>query len=171
MDFLTGKTEKETLEISQILAGDYEGKEIRINGAIHKIRDMGDVAFIVLRKREGLVQTVYESGATNISLKELSEEAAVEVRGTVTKEERAPHGFELRLKEVKILSRPIEPMPIAINKWKMNTSLETKLDLRPLSLRLPILRLVYGAPSHGNLPRHSDRRSPGSRRENRRPPE
>ena len=135
MDFLTGKTEKETLEISQILAGDYEGKEIRINGAIHKIRDMGDVAFIVLRKREGLVQTVYESGATNISLKELSEEATVEVRGTVTKEERAPHGFELRLKEVKILSRPIEPMPIAINKWKMNTSLETKLDLRPLSLR------------------------------------
>ena len=99
MDFLTGKTEKETLEISQILAGDYEGKEIRINGAIHKIRNMGDVAFIVLRKREGLVQTVYESGATNISLKELSEEAAVEVRGTVTKEERAPHGFELRLKE------------------------------------------------------------------------
>lgn len=135
MDFLTGKTDKETLDISEILAGDYEGKEVRINGAIHKIRDMGDVAFVVLRKREGLVQTVYEEGVTELSLRELDEEDTVEVSGVVAAEERAPHGFEIRLKEVKILSKPSEPMPIAVNKWKMNTSLETKLDLRPLSLR------------------------------------
>lgn len=135
MDYVTGKTEKEVLDIADILAGDYEGREIRINGAIHKIRDMGDVAFIVLRKCEGLVQTVYEEGVTGISLKELSEEATIEASGVVAAEERAPHGFEIRLKEVKVLSQPVEPMPIAVNKWKMNTSLETKLDLRPLSLR------------------------------------
>ena len=135
MKFMTGATEKEVLDISALLAGDYEGKDVKINGAIHKIRDMGDVAFIVLRKREGLVQTVYEEGVTNISLKDLCEEATVEVMGTVAKEERAPQGFEIRLKEVKILSKPTEPMPIAVNKWKMSTSLETKLDLRPLSLR------------------------------------
>lgn len=135
MDYVTGKTEKEVLGIADILAGDYEGKEIRINGAIHKIRDMGDVAFVILRKREGLVQTVYEEGVTGISLKELNEEATVEVSGVVAAEERAPHGFEIRLKDVKVLSQPVEPMPIAVNKWKMNTSLETKLDLRPLSLR------------------------------------
>ena len=135
MDYLTGKTEKETLDISEILAGDYEGKEVQINGAIHSIRDMGDVAFVILRKREGLVQTVYEEGVTEIPLKELSEEATIEASGIVVAEERAPHGFELRLKKVKLLSRPTEPMPIAVNKWKMNTSLETKLDLRPLSLR------------------------------------
>ena len=29
----------------------------------------------------------------------------------------------------------MQQIPIAINKWKINTSLETKLDLRPLSLR------------------------------------
>lgn len=135
MKFMTGATEKEVLDISALLAGDYEGKDVKINGAIHKIRDMGDVAFIVLRKREGLVQTVYEEGVTNISLKDLCEETTVEVMGTVAKEERAPQGFEIRLKEVKILSKPTEPMPIAVNKWKMSTSLETKLDLRPLSLR------------------------------------
>ena len=135
MDFLTGKTEKETLDISDILAGEYEGKDVRVNGAIYTIRDMGDVAFIILRKREGLVQTVYEEGVTAIPLKELCEEAAVEITGTVTAEERAPHGFEIRLKEVRVLSRPAEPMPVVINKWKMNTSLETKLDLRPLTLR------------------------------------
>lgn len=135
MDFLTGKTEKKTMSISEILEGDFEGKEVRVNGAIHKIRDMGDVAFVVLRNREGLVQTVYEEGVTDIALKELNEEATVEVCGVVAAEERAPQGFEIRLKEVKLLSKPLEPMPISINKWKMNTSLETRLDLRPLSLR------------------------------------
>lgn len=50
-------------------------------------------------------------------------------------EERAPNGFEIRIHKIRILSRPSAPMPIAVNKWKMNTSLETKLDFRPLSLR------------------------------------
>ncbi len=135
MDYLTGKTEKDALDISELLTGEYEGKEVSLNGAIHKIRDMGDVAFIILRKREGLVQTVYEKGAVDIPLKDLCEEAAVEVRGDVAKEDRAPNGFEVRLRGIRILSRPSETMPIAVNKWKMNTSLETKLDLRPLSLR------------------------------------
>lgn len=135
MDYVTGKTEKEVLEISDILAGDYEGKEVVVNGAVHKIRDMGDVAFVILRKREGLVQTVYEKGKAGIPLKELAEEAAVEVKGLVAGEERAPHGFEIRLREIRVLSRPSAVMPLAVNKWKMNTSLETKLDLRPLSLR------------------------------------
>lgn len=135
MDYLTGKTEKDTLDISELLTGEYEGKEVSLNGAIHKIRDMGDVAFIILRKREGLVQTVYEKGAVDTPLKDLCEEAAVEVRGDVAKEDRAPNGFEVRLRGIRILSRPSETMPIAVNKWKMNTSLETKLDLRPLSLR------------------------------------
>ena len=127
MDYLTGKTEKDTLDISELLTGEYEGKEVSLNGAIHKIRDMGDVAFIILRKREGLVQTVYEKGAVDTPLKDLCEEAAVEVRGDVAKEDRAPNGFEVRLRGIRILSRPSETMPIAVNKWKMNTSLETKL--------------------------------------------
>ena len=135
MDFLTGKTEKKTLDISEILLGDYEGEEVQINGAVHKIRDMGDMAFIVLRKREGLVQTVYEEGLTNISIKDLHEEDTVEVSGVVAKEVRAPQGFEIRLREVKVLSQPTEAMPIAVNKWKLNTSLEAKLDYRPLTLR------------------------------------
>ncbi len=135
MEYLTGKTEKDTREISEILAEEQDGQEICIHGAIHKIRDMGEVAFIILRKREGLVQTVYEEGQTNIPLKELTEEMTVEVTGMVAAEERAPHGFELRLRTVKILSRPAETMPVAINKWKMNASLETRLDLRPLTLR------------------------------------
>ena len=47
MEFLTGAVQKEDLGIAEILAGDYEGKNIKVKGAIHTIRDMGEVAFIV----------------------------------------------------------------------------------------------------------------------------
>lgn len=135
MEFLTGVKEKETLGIRQILDGDYAGKTVKIHGAVHNVRDMGDVAFVILRKAEGLVQCVYEEGKTQFDLKDLKEESAVEVTGVVVREERAPQGFEIRLQAVRVLSEPAETMPIAINKWKMNTSLETKLALRPVSLR------------------------------------
>ena len=135
MDFLTGVKEKETIGISEILSGDYVGKVVKINGAVHNIRDMGEFAFVILRKAEGLVQCVYEERKTDFDLKELKEESAVEVTGVVTLEERAPQGFELRLTGIRVLSQPSEVMPIAINKWKMNTSLETRLSLRPVSLR------------------------------------
>ena len=55
MEFLTGVKEKETVGIRQILAGAYTGKTVKVHGAVHNIRDMGEVAFVILRKAEGLV--------------------------------------------------------------------------------------------------------------------
>lgn len=135
MEFIDGVREKEVIGIRQILSGDFEGRTVRVNGAVHTIRNMGEMAFVVLRKAEGLMQCVYEEGVTNFDIRNLREESAVEVTGTVKPEERAPGGFELRLQEIAVLSKPAAPMPIAVSKWKLNTSLETKLALRPVSLR------------------------------------
>lgn len=135
MEFIDGVREKEVIGIRQILSGGFEGRTVRVNGAVHTIRNMGEVAFVVLRKAEGLVQCVYEEGVTNFDIRNLREESAVEVTGTVKLEERAPEGFEIRLREITVLSTPVAPMPIAVSKWKLNTSLETKLALRPVSLR------------------------------------
>ena len=84
MEFITGVRPKETLEISQIMTGSYEGQHVKVNGAIHTIRDMGDVAFIVLRKREGLLQCVFEEGRTKFALKDLKEASTIEAEGTVS---------------------------------------------------------------------------------------
>ena len=135
MEFMDGVKKKETLGISQILEGDYTGKTVEMEGAVHTIRDMGEVAFVILRKAEGLVQCVFEEGVTEFDLKDLKEESAVVIIGVVVREDRAPHGFEIRLRKIKVLSQPAEILPIAISKYKMNTSLETKLALRPVSLR------------------------------------
>ncbi len=52
MEFLTGVKEKETIGIREILSGDYVGKTVKMNGAVHNIRDMGEFAFIILRKQK-----------------------------------------------------------------------------------------------------------------------
>ncbi|MCD8122043.1 MAG: aspartate--tRNA(Asn) ligase [Clostridiales bacterium] len=135
MEFLTGVKEKETIGVQAILDGDFVGRTVKMEGAVHNIRDMGEFAFVILRRADGLVQCVYEAGKTAFELRNLKEESAVVVTGTVATEERAPHGFELRLGGIQVLSEPAEGLPIAINKWKLNTSLETKLALRPITLR------------------------------------
>ena len=135
MKFMTGKKEKEVLDLAAVFADGMEGREVKVNGAIMSVRNMGDIAFVILRKRDGVLQTVYEKGVTDADFAELREETFVEVSGVLRKEERAPRGMELRLKSVRILSKPEEPMPIAVSKWKMSASLEAKLDMRSLTLR------------------------------------
>lgn len=136
MDFITGATKKDTMEIGEILNNGLEGA-VKINGAIHSIRIMGDLTFILLRKREGLVQCVHEVGAYGCDPKCLKEGMTVCITGYLRGEQRAPHGFEICITSITILSSPKEGtmMPLPISKWKMNTSLETKLAYRPISLR------------------------------------
>ena len=135
MNFLSGVNKKDTMEILELLAGDFIGKEVKVNGAVHTIRNMGTVAFVVLRKAEGLIQCVYEEGTTQFDIKTLKEASNILVTGTLAANEKAPNGIEVLLKTVTVLSEPAEQMPIPIAKWKMNTTLETNLNLRPISLR------------------------------------
>ena len=135
MKMIDGAEKTARLAIQEGLSQELEGKDICLNGMIHVIRDMGDVVFVVLRRASGLVQCVYEKEQSTLDDKSWKEESAVEVKGTVRKEDRAPGGYEVRLKELRILSTPASPMPLPINKWKMNTSLEAKLAVRPVSLR------------------------------------
>lgn len=136
MEFLTGVKEKETLEISELLTKERLGQNVKVNGAVHTIRDMGTVAFIILRKREGLLQGVYEEGTADFNLKDIREASVIEVEGILEENEKAPNGIEIRMQSMIILSQPEdEMMPLAISKWKLNTSLEAKLNYRSISLR------------------------------------
>ena len=126
MEFISGVKKKETFEISELFELE-EGTSVKVNGAVHTIRDMGDVAFVVLRKREGLLQCVFEEGLTNFSLKDIKEASTLEVEGIVKREDRAPNGVELRLREIKVLSEPAEAMPIPNCKMEIIHFLRNKI--------------------------------------------
>ena len=136
MDYFTGVRKKETLEISELLGQAKPGQKVKVNGAVHAIRDMGTVAFVILRKREGLLQGVYEEGAADFKLKDIREASTVEVEGILEENEKAPGGIEIRMEKIRILSQPSDEMlPLAIGKWKLNTSLEAKMNYRSIALR------------------------------------
>lgn len=134
MEFITGLKQQEEAELEDLLKAE-EGTTIILEGAVHSIRDMGEIAFVILRKREGLIQTVWEEEKTDMELSEIREGDYIHVTGQIKDEERAPHGKEVRLSTIRHLSHVSCPLPLPIDKWKLNTSLEAKLDRRSLSLR------------------------------------
>lgn len=134
MEFITGLKQQEEAELEDLLKAE-EGTTIILEGAVHSIRDMGEIAFVILRKGEGLIQTVWEEGKTDMKLFEIREGDYIHVTGQIKDEERAPHGKEVRLSTIRHLSHVSCPLPLSIDKWKLNTSLEAKLDRRSLSLR------------------------------------
>lgn len=134
MEFITGLKQQEEAELEDLLKAE-EGTTIILEGAVYSIRDMGEIAFVILRKREGLIQTVWEEGKTDMELSEIREGDYIHVTGQIKDEERAPHGKEVRLSTIRHLSHVSCPLPLPIDKWKLNTSLEAKLDRRSLSLR------------------------------------
>ena len=111
MEFMTGVKKTDLLELPELQDKSLAGQTVKVNGAVHTIRDMGDVAFVVLRKRDGLLQCVYEEGKAGFDLKDLKEAATVEMEGILNEEERAPGGIELRIRGLKILSCMSRELP------------------------------------------------------------
>ena len=134
MKMITGSHTSKERTFTQIFTEPPSEEEVTVRGAVHAIRDMGELAFLILRRAEGLLQCVWEP-SSEFDLRTLREESAVELTGLVRSEPRAPHGRELRIRSVRILSVPSEPLPICINKRKLSTSLETQLNLRGIALR------------------------------------
>ena len=118
MEFMDGICKTRECAWDVLLSESMKDQEATVEGAIHSIRNMGDVAFVILRKKEGLFQTVYENDKTNVSIHDLKEAMCVRLTGTLHEEERAPHGRELRISHVEILSSPAEPLETdSIRTW------------------------------------------------------
>ena len=136
----TGKSLVGTARMAGLRKAAAAGERVRLNGAVHAIRDMGGFSFVLLRVPDGVVQCVMEAGE---ALSGLAEECCIEATGTARADERAPGGLEIALDSVCVLSRPFAVMPVAINKWKMGMALETELALRPITLRNTRERAVF----------------------------
>jgi nondiscriminating aspartyl-tRNA synthetase len=119
------------------------GKEVLVEGWIHKIRKLGGINFLVIRDREGLVQAIVEGEESLEKLKDLTTETVVKLTGKVVKEDRAPGGAEIHVSEVTILAPVKEDLPVEINKKELNVNLDTLFDWRPITLRAPKQRAIF----------------------------
>ena len=119
------------------------GGSVSFHGSVHKIRDMGDFAFIIVRIIDSTVQCVWTQGKSSFDINELTEEACVKFTGVLRVEERAPHGFEVDLQSAEVVANPAAPMPVAINKGKVKATIETLLNYRPATLRASEMRAKF----------------------------
>lgn len=111
------------------------GEEVTIHGSIYKIRKMSGFSFVILRTGAGTVQCIYAQEYLKEDTKEIKEEMCVRLKAYVAEEERSRAGYELRITGVTVLSEPFAEMPVVINNKRVDASLETILDFRPLTLR------------------------------------
>ena len=86
---------------------DYLEKDISIKGWVDNFRSSGKIAFVILRDGTGFIQNVLVKNEMKEeefeSIKNLAYEDVVEIKGTVKKNDRAPGGYEILVKEFKII--------------------------------------------------------------------
>lgn len=117
--------------------GQYDGKEIKVSGWIHRVRELGQISFLILRDRSGLLQVVCDEKV------EETNESVVEIVGTVQANEKAPGGYELHLKEKTLLAPAAPELPFPVNQNPEKIGLEAVLDNRMISLRNPQIKSIF----------------------------
>ncbi|MEB3806149.1 MAG: aspartate--tRNA(Asn) ligase [Desulfurococcales archaeon] len=121
------------------------GREVTVCGWVHRIRDLGKLKFILVRDRTGLLQVVVKKGETPEEVVEaarsLKLEAVVCARGVLV-ESRSKLGIELKARELKILSSPVEPLPLEPD-TSTEAGLATRLNYRWLDARNPRVSMIF----------------------------
>ena len=99
---------------------EYDGKDVELRGWVYNIRSIGKIWFIIFRDGTGLLQGVVVKGeATDESFaleQELHQEDSVIITGMVRKESRSVGGYELGIKEIKVVNHVTEEFPISHKK-------------------------------------------------------
>lgn len=117
------------------------GKEVKLNGWLHEIRDLAKVKFLLLRDRTGIIQCVVakENEEFFKLVPKLKPEMTVEIKGKVVENKIARLGYEVLVDSIKILGEVLQVLPIqVVEKGEINTDLSTRLDYRFLDLRKPM---------------------------------
>jgi aspartyl-tRNA synthetase len=128
-----------------VLRPEHAGADVCLMGWVQKTRDMGHLAFVDLRDREGLVQVVFLSDKAALieEAKKLRAEFVVGIKGTVrTRQARnkdlATGEVEVEAKELKVFAASKVP-PFAVAD-PPQASEELRFKYRYLDLRRPTMQ-------------------------------
>ncbi len=124
--------------------------DVRIRGWCHRHRGSNAMKFIIIRDATNTIQCVIEKAAVDEATwnegQKIDIEASMEIEGTITEDKRAPTGYELKVKKMKMIGEsPTYPI-------QKDQSIEFLADNRHLWLRsrymtaiLKIRSTVFGA--------------------------
>jgi aspartyl-tRNA synthetase len=123
-----------------------DGKEVILTGFAHEMRDLGGIAFLVMRDRKGLAQVTLVKKLLGKeafkSARTISRESVVMVRGNVKAEPKAPRGYEILPTEIQVLNAAQVPLPLDPTE-KVECELDTRLDARFMDIRRPCVLATF----------------------------
>src|SRR3989442_4698766 len=121
------------------------GKEASIAGWVEDVRNLGGIAFLIVRQRDGTFQTTIKKKSNpdlfNLASK-VVRESVVAVRGRIDPNPEVRTGWKLTATALDVLSPAAAPLPLPIAD-KVGADMDTRFDNRPLDLRKPDRRAIF----------------------------
>jgi asparaginyl-tRNA synthetase len=132
------------IDIAEILSGNIkEGDIVKVRGWIYTSRSSGGIQFLELRDGSGVIQCTLNKRSINEEIFNQVEkypiETALELKGIVTEDKRAPEGWEIRVKEIGNVYEAKLDYPIV----KKEQGIEFLMDNRHLYIREPRLQNIF----------------------------
>jgi len=122
------------------------GDHVTVAGWVHEIRDLGGIAFLILRDRSGKIQVKFEKEEMDEALVEtglgVHRESVISVTGAVAEEPRAPTGVEVTPSAIEVLA-PADPQLPLDPSGKVDADLSTRLDNRTLDVRTDRTKAIF----------------------------
>jgi nondiscriminating aspartyl-tRNA synthetase len=144
--FKAGPRESEAMQDRTYTADAEPGDHATVAGWVHEIRDLGGIAFLILRDKSGKIQVKFEKDEMDDDLVETAlnvhRESVVQVTGDVEEEDRAPTGVEVVPESVDVLSEADPELPLDPS-GKVDADLSTRLDNRTLDTRKDETKAIF----------------------------
>ena len=131
----------ERIYSSQLAA--HAGERVLVQGWLHRLRQLSNVAFLIVRDAHGLAQVVVDQPALAERLAAMHPETVLSVAGLAVAEPQAPGGVEIHAPEVVVLAEAAAAPPFELHRPALQAQLPTMLDHAPLALRHPRQRALF----------------------------
>ncbi|WP_227375565.1 aspartate--tRNA(Asn) ligase [Haladaptatus halobius] len=122
------------------------GDSVTVAGWVHEIRDLGGIAFLIVRDTTGKIQVKFEKDEMDDDLVEtglsVNRESVVKISGDVKEEPRAPTDVEIVPTEVEVVASAEPELPLDPS-GKVDADLSTRLDNRTLDARKEDVEAVF----------------------------
>jgi nondiscriminating aspartyl-tRNA synthetase len=133
-DLALSPAEATNIMVKRMFAADlatYIDQDVIVKGWARFVRNTKSTTFIV---RQDVSRTVQLVGPADLPV-HVKREDALEIVGRVRQDQRAPHGIEVDIVDLRVLGEAAASLPFLSGSDLADIGLETVLDYRPLALR------------------------------------
>lgn len=130
---------------SKEISKDQYNSTVTVAGWVEDIRNLGSIAFLILRDRKGTLQlTILKKKTPELFEKiiSLSRESVISVKGVCKENEKVRNGYEILPESFDVLSVAETPLPLGVVD-KVEADFDTRLDNRVIDLRKPEIQAIF----------------------------